>query len=227
MVHSSQQDQHGAGSQRDLEKGARRTRRGIGMRSNPRMREILRTTDVIELGDRDIPPVFLEVVERGWSLTAAGGRVLTGLRPEAPNTYVDRLAEETTINGRGMTDYDLPAAPDERTPLLVRRCLAYAFACLRKAQEEFGDTQVKAYVSSPSPIPRRPSSPPTSPSAPRFPTFAPTSRTWRLLRTRPSRRSRWRTWRTWRTVRLGHEGPLPPPGPAQQRPDPLPMAGQE
>lgn len=116
------------------------------MRSNPRMREILRTTDVIELGDRDIPPVFLEVVERGWSLTAAGGRVLTGLRPEAPNTYVDRLAEETTINGRGMTDYDLPTAPDERTPLLVRRCLAYAFACLRKAQEEFGDTQVKAYV---------------------------------------------------------------------------------
>lgn len=117
------------------------------MRSNPRMREILRTTDVTELSGRDIPPVFLEVVERGWSLTAAGGRVLTGLRPEASGTYVDRLAEETTINGRGMTDYELPAAPGERTPLLVRRCLAYVCACLRKAQEEFGDTQVKAYVS--------------------------------------------------------------------------------
>ncbi|WP_329157489.1 hypothetical protein OHA63_19030 [Streptomyces anulatus] len=111
------------------------------------MREILRTTDVTGLGDRDIPPKFLEVVERGWSLTAAGGRVLTGLRPETPGTYVDRLAEETTINGRGMTDYDLPAAPDERTPRLLRRCLAYVCACLRKAQEEFGDTQVKAYVS--------------------------------------------------------------------------------
>lgn len=117
------------------------------MRSNPRMREILRTTDVTGLSDRDIPLMFREVVERRWSLTAAGGRVLTDLRPEAPGTYVDRLAEETTINGRGMTDHDLPAAPDERTPLLVRRCLAYAFACLRKAQEEFGDTQVKAYVS--------------------------------------------------------------------------------
>lgn len=94
------------------------------MRSNPRMREILRTPDITDLSDRDIPPVFLEVVERGWSLTAACGRVLTDLCPDAPGTYTDRLTEETTINGRGMTDYDLPAAPDERTPLLVRRCLA-------------------------------------------------------------------------------------------------------
>lgn len=117
------------------------------MRSNPWMREILRTTDITDLSDRDIPPMFLEVVERGWSLTAAGGRVLTDLCPDAPGTYIGRLTEETTINGRGMTDYDLPAAPDERTPLLVRRCLAYVCACLRKAQEEFGDTQVKAYVS--------------------------------------------------------------------------------
>ncbi|MEU3000848.1 hypothetical protein ACFYT7_32585 [Streptomyces sp. NPDC004041] len=111
------------------------------------MQEILRTTDITDLSDRDIPPMFLEVVERGWSLTAAGGRVLADLCPETPGPYVDRLTEETTINGRGMTDYDLPAAPDERTPLLVRRCLAYVHACLRKAQEEFGDTQVKAYVS--------------------------------------------------------------------------------
>ncbi|MFJ9980531.1 hypothetical protein [Streptomyces cyaneofuscatus] len=111
------------------------------------MLEILQTTDITGLSDRDIPSMFLEVVERGWSLTAADGRVLTDLRPDAPGTYVDRLAEETTINGRGMTDYDLPAAPDERTPRLVRRCLAYVCACLRKAQVEFGDTQVKAYVS--------------------------------------------------------------------------------
>lgn len=111
------------------------------------MREILRTTEITNLSDQDIPPMFREVVERGWSVTAAGGRVLTDLRPETSGTYVDRLEEETTINGRGMTDYDLPATPDERTPLLVRRCLAYVCACLRKAQEEFRDTQVKAYVS--------------------------------------------------------------------------------
>ncbi|MEU0620847.1 hypothetical protein ABZ329_08370 [Streptomyces rubiginosohelvolus] len=111
------------------------------------MREILRTTDLTGLSDQDIPPMFHEVMERGWSLTAAGGRVLTDLIPDVPGTYADRLSEETTINGRGMTDYDLPAAPDERTPLLVRRCLAYVCSCLRKAQEEFRDTRVKAYVS--------------------------------------------------------------------------------
>ncbi|MER7700779.1 hypothetical protein [Streptomyces sp. NPDC096095] len=111
------------------------------------MREILRAADVTGLSDQDIPPLFREVVGRGWSVTPGGGRVLSDLRPEAPGRYVDRLAEETTVNGRGMTDYDLPAAPDERTPLLVRRCLAYVCACLRKAQEEFGDTDVQAYVS--------------------------------------------------------------------------------
>ncbi|MFJ9528796.1 MULTISPECIES: hypothetical protein [unclassified Streptomyces] len=117
------------------------------MRCNPRMRDILRATDVTRLSDRDIPLMFREVVERGWSVTASGGRVLTALRTEVPGIHSDRLAEETTVNGRGMTDYDLPAAPDERTPLLVRRCLAYASACLRRAREEFGDTDVRAYVS--------------------------------------------------------------------------------
>lgn len=91
--------------------------------------------------------MFREVVERGWSTTPAGGRVLTGLRPEVSATYSDRLGEETTVNGRGMTDYDLPAATDERAPVLVRRCLAYVAVCLRGAQEHFGDTAVKAYVS--------------------------------------------------------------------------------
>ncbi|MEU3703153.1 hypothetical protein AB0E82_12760 [Streptomyces anulatus] len=111
------------------------------------MWKILRATDITGLSHRNIPLMFREVVECGWSVAAAGGRVLTDLIPEAPGAYGDRLAEETTVNGRGMTDYDLPAAPDERTPLLVRRCLAYVCACLRKAQEEFGDTQVKVCVS--------------------------------------------------------------------------------
>jgi hypothetical protein len=111
------------------------------------MRKILLAADITGLGDQDIPPLFRTVVEHGWSVTPAGGRVLNGLRPEAPGSWADRLAEETTVNGRGMTDHDLPAAPHERTRPLVRRCLAYVCACLRTAEETFGDTQVKAYVS--------------------------------------------------------------------------------
>ncbi|MFH9465881.1 hypothetical protein ACH4LT_01055 [Streptomyces clavifer] len=117
------------------------------MRSNARMRALLRETDTTGLSSQDIPPLFREVVERGWSMTPAGGRVLTDLLPETLPDSFDRLAEETTVNGRGMTDYDLPAATDERAPLLVRRCLAYVAACLRGAQEHFGDTAVKSYVS--------------------------------------------------------------------------------
>ncbi|ROQ67840.1 hypothetical protein EDD93_2286 [Streptomyces sp. 840.1] len=91
--------------------------------------------------------MFREVVERGWSLTPSGGRVLADLLLESSPQYCDRLAEEIKINGRAMTDYDLPILTDERAPVLVRRCLAYVAACLQRAQEDFGDTAVRAYVS--------------------------------------------------------------------------------
>ncbi|MFE9722279.1 hypothetical protein ACFYQ5_01370 [Streptomyces sp. NPDC005794] len=111
------------------------------------MRALLQETGTAGLSFQDIPPEFREVVERGWSSTPAGGRVLTDLLPENLPEFSDRLAEETTVNGRGMTDYDLSSATDERAPLLVRRCLAYVAACLHGAQKHFGDTAVKGYVS--------------------------------------------------------------------------------
>ncbi|MBK5996747.1 hypothetical protein JHN53_35070 [Streptomyces sp. MBT58] len=80
-------------------------------------------------------------------MTPAGRRVLTDLLPENLPEHPDRLAEEIAVNGRGMADDDLPTATDERAPLLVRRCLPYVVACLHAAQEHFGDTAVKSYVS--------------------------------------------------------------------------------
>ncbi|MFF9196621.1 hypothetical protein ACF09L_15570 [Streptomyces sp. NPDC014779] len=114
------------------------------------MRKLLADADLTGLSSSDIPPMFQEVVERGWSVTGSGARVLTDLLPDPAGPHFDRLAEETTVNGRGMTDYDLPtepAAADERATVLLRRCLAYADACLRTAQEHFGDDEVRAYVS--------------------------------------------------------------------------------
>ncbi|WP_158754705.1 hypothetical protein [Streptomyces sp. NRRL F-2580] len=101
---------------------------------------------VAELTDRDIPPMFHEVAAEGWSYTPNGARVLTGLVPELTSSYFDVLQEETSINGRGMIDYDLPAAASERTGPLLRRCLAYAFACLVEAERKFGDQEVRSYV---------------------------------------------------------------------------------
>ncbi|MFI1657313.1 hypothetical protein ACH4ZU_20740 [Streptomyces sp. NPDC020472] len=120
------------------------------MRTNQWMRKLLTDADLTGLSSSDVPPMFQEVVERGWSVTGSGARVLTDLRPDPAGSYFDRLAEETTVNGRGMTDYDLPtepAAADERTNVLLRRCLAYAADCLRAARDHFGDDRVRAYVS--------------------------------------------------------------------------------
>ncbi|WP_411109541.1 hypothetical protein [Streptomyces sp. c-19] len=120
------------------------------MRTNQWMRKLLADADLAGLSSSDIPPMFQEVVERGWSVTGSGARVLTDLCPDVAGSYFDRLTEETTINGRGMTDYDLstePAATDERANVLLRRCLAYAAGCLRAAEDHFGDDKVRAYVS--------------------------------------------------------------------------------
>ncbi|MGW4163989.1 lantibiotic dehydratase C-terminal domain-containing protein [Streptomyces sp. NPDC004788] len=61
------------------------------------------------------------------------GRALTDLRPDPAGSYFDRLAEEATVTGRGMTDDDPSAEPaaaaSERARVLLRQCLAYAAAC--------------------------------------------------------------------------------------------------
>jgi hypothetical protein len=117
------------------------------MRINQKMSRLLEEFPVSNLGDEDIPPIFLEVVNEGWSYTANGARVLTGLIPDVASSYFDLLQEETSINGRGMTDYDLPQTGSARTVTLLRRCFSYAFACLREAEKAFGDQGVRAYVS--------------------------------------------------------------------------------
>ncbi|MGW5424058.1 hypothetical protein [Streptomyces sp. NPDC003943] len=120
------------------------------MRTNQWMRKLLADADLTGLSSSDIPSMFQEVAERGWTVTGSGARVLTDLRPDHAGSYFDRLSEESTVNGRGMTDYDLPAEPaaaSERAKVLLRRCLAYAAACLRAARDHFGDDAVRAYVS--------------------------------------------------------------------------------
>ncbi|MFC7933536.1 hypothetical protein [Streptomyces cinereoruber] len=120
------------------------------MRTNPWMRRLLADAGPGTPSPADGSPLFREVVEEGWSTTESGARVLTALRPERDGFHSDRLAEETTVNGRGMTDLDLPVGPaavDERARVLLRRCLAYSAACLRAARDRFGDDAVRAYVS--------------------------------------------------------------------------------
>ncbi|MGW7356609.1 hypothetical protein ACWGI0_08145 [Streptomyces sp. NPDC054802] len=120
----------------------------MDVRSNRQMADLLADADLTGLSVRDIPPMFREVVERGWAVTGSGARVLVDLLPDEDRSCFDRLAEETTVNGRGMTDHDLPpGAGRERAEVLLRRSMAYIGACLRSAEKEFGDRQVRAYLS--------------------------------------------------------------------------------
>ncbi|MCX5175804.1 hypothetical protein [Streptomyces virginiae] len=116
------------------------------MKRNDKMSRLLAEFPVGELTADDVPPMFREVAAEGWSYTPNGARVLSGLVPELTRSYGDVLQEETSINGRGMTDHDLPAAESERSGPLLRRCLAYAFACLVEAERRFGDQDVRAYL---------------------------------------------------------------------------------
>ncbi|MGW6941749.1 hypothetical protein ACWGF3_22490 [Streptomyces xanthophaeus] len=116
------------------------------MKINDKMTRLLAEHPPTGLTDADIPSMFLEVRDEGWSYTPNGARVLTGLIPETVTSYFDVLQEETSINGRGMIDYDLPPAESERTGPLLRRCLAYAFGCLGEAEKKFGDQEVHSYV---------------------------------------------------------------------------------
>ncbi|MFF3624766.1 hypothetical protein [Streptomyces sp. NPDC002467] len=116
------------------------------MKKNPKMTALLAEHPLAELTDEDIPYLFRQVKEKGWTYTPNGSRVLTGLIPKTVPPYVDVLQEETWINGRGMTDRDLPRAESERTGPLLRRCFAYAFACLVEAERRFGDQDALAYV---------------------------------------------------------------------------------
>ncbi|MFF0064136.1 hypothetical protein ACFYRC_21775 [Streptomyces sp. NPDC005279] len=111
------------------------------------MADLLRRVDVSYLGECDVPEQFLDVVREGWTTSASGARVLSALAAASSGTFFDVVQEEYSVNGRGMIDYDLPASGHEREEALLRRSLAYCFACLDKASEQLGSNSVMAYVS--------------------------------------------------------------------------------
>lgn len=49
-----------------------RSAEGRDVRTNSRMTALLGDADLRDLGSPDIPPLFREVADRGWSTTASG-----------------------------------------------------------------------------------------------------------------------------------------------------------
>ncbi|MEV4329787.1 hypothetical protein AB0K02_04480 [Streptomyces sp. NPDC049597] len=110
------------------------------------MADVLAGVDTTGLTDADIPPMFLEVANEGWTHASSGAYVLSALAATGPEgSYADMVQEEVTVNGRGMVDHDLPPTDSERIAPLTRRCLAYALRCLTSASVD--GPAVKAYIS--------------------------------------------------------------------------------
>ncbi|MFJ6757481.1 hypothetical protein ACIQNK_20940 [Streptomyces sp. NPDC091273] len=95
----------------------------------------------------EVPAGFLRIVEGGWEVAPGGAHVLSALKSAPPGPFSDVVHEEYTVNGRAMTDYDLPAFGEERESRLLRRCVAYASSCLVRVGELNSAVEVSAYVS--------------------------------------------------------------------------------
>ncbi|MET9687486.1 hypothetical protein ABZY81_03285 [Streptomyces sp. NPDC006514] len=117
------------------------------MEMNRSMARLLGRVDTDGITPDEAPPGFLRIVEGGWEVTPGGAHVLSALKSAPPGPFSDVVHEEYTVNGRGMTDYDLPAAGEERESRLLRRCLAYARVALLRADALGSAVEISAYVS--------------------------------------------------------------------------------
>ncbi|MEU5892815.1 hypothetical protein ABZ835_39145 [Streptomyces sp. NPDC047461] len=80
-----------------------------------------------------MPDQFRAVTHAGWTMDG-GAQLLSALRSGYSGSgrarFEDVVHYEATVNGRGMTDYDLPVSGPERLAALLRRSLGYACTAL-------------------------------------------------------------------------------------------------
>ncbi|WP_404959576.1 hypothetical protein [Streptomyces sp. 147326] len=123
------------------------------MEMNRSMARLLGRVDTGGITPDEAPPGFLRIAEGGWEVAPSGAHVLSALKSAPSGPFSDVVHEEYTVNGRAMTDYDLPASGEDREDRedresrLLRRCVAYASSCLLGADELNSTVEVSAYIS--------------------------------------------------------------------------------
>ncbi|MGW0983860.1 hypothetical protein ACWD33_23935 [Streptomyces xiamenensis] len=119
------------------------------MRTNDAMRRLLGDVDVRELGIDDVPGGLRSVLERGWTATGDGAYLLRGFLDGYVgdlDAFQDVVALETAVNGRAVTDFDLPLKDRHRRRPLLRRAFAFALSGLAAAEDQ-GLRGMRAHVS--------------------------------------------------------------------------------
>ncbi|MDX3534658.1 hypothetical protein PV721_09805 [Streptomyces sp. MB09-01] len=117
------------------------------MEMNRSMARLLGRVDTEGITPDEVPPGFLRIAEGGWEVAPSGAHVLSALKSAPSGPFSDVVHEEYTVNGRGMTDYDLPASGKDRESRLLRRCVAFASSCLLRGDELRSTVEVSAYIS--------------------------------------------------------------------------------
>ncbi|MFF5490517.1 hypothetical protein ACFY7Y_27775 [Streptomyces virginiae] len=117
------------------------------MEINRSMARLLGRVDTKNITPDEVPPAFVQVVDEGWEVTPGGAHVLSALKSAPPGPFSDVVHEEYTVNGRGMTDHDLPASGEDRERRLLRRCVAYAGSALLRADALGSAVEISAYLS--------------------------------------------------------------------------------
>ena len=118
------------------------------MRMNRDMSRLLGDVDVSHLSVSDVPEAFTAIVAQGWR-EHDGVWVLKALSEGCSgdaSLFTDAVHAETTVNGRGMIDYDLPVGRVDRRVPLMQRSLAYACAAIRSVGELPESPAIMAYV---------------------------------------------------------------------------------
>jgi hypothetical protein len=114
---------------------------GKAVRMNSDMALLWTVDSSLALRKREVPEPLLSVLAEEWVLGYRDAQLLralsSGYRPDDSDSFVDVVQFESAVNGRGMTDWDLPWDGRERGVRLVRRSLAYACAALRVVPESF------------------------------------------------------------------------------------------
>uniref|UniRef100_A0AAU2JW79 Uncharacterized protein n=1 Tax=Streptomyces sp. NBC_00049 TaxID=2903617 RepID=A0AAU2JW79_9ACTN len=113
--------------------------------TNPAMARLAARTDTRGIRPAELPEPLRDVLRAGWVRRGSGAYVLAAYARTSGGPYEDPVHEETTVNGRGTYDLDLPAAGPARETALLRRCIGYARAALAARPSEAGPAT--AYVS--------------------------------------------------------------------------------
>ncbi|WP_374775893.1 hypothetical protein OG756_26925 [Streptomyces sp. NBC_01310] len=98
--------------------------------TSPAMRRLLARVDTAGIRETEIPEPLREALRGGWVRRGSGAYVLAAFARTPGGPYQDLVHEESTVNGRGMDDLDLPAVGPVREAAVLRRCIAYARAAL-------------------------------------------------------------------------------------------------